>query len=151
MRNPKYRAWDKVKKEWIVIGFSLIGEVTVFDMLKMHKVEAGRTSLEALNDIENTEFSGLREKKDGKEIYEGDYIKSIYRNGWWQGVIVWHKYKLIARIISHGYMSGICLENSTDENGEEFNYYDLEMIASEELKIIGNIFETPKPLIQVKA
>ena len=39
MRDYKFRAFDKVKKEMICIGFHIIGEVTVFGSLQEYVVE----------------------------------------------------------------------------------------------------------------
>lgn len=64
MRDLKFRAWDKVKKEWVMVGFHIIGEVTVFDMLNGYRMQD-------FNNIEITQFTG-RVDNNGMDIYEGD-------------------------------------------------------------------------------
>ena len=38
-RTLEFRAWDKEKGIWIAEGFSIIGEFTVFDMLKGYSIK----------------------------------------------------------------------------------------------------------------
>ncbi len=70
MRVLLFRAWDKEKKKWLWPYpelFSIIGEVTVFDMLKPH-------SIQDYNNIVITQYIG-QEDKNNIKICDGDIIK----------------------------------------------------------------------------
>lgn len=68
-REIKFRAWDKLSKQWIPggYGFHVLGEALLIGGLFQNM------PLEMLNDIELMQFTGLRDK-NGKEIYEGDIL-----------------------------------------------------------------------------
>jgi len=73
MKIKKYIDWDNKKKKWIFpLPFSIIGEVTVFDMLKQY-------SIKDFDNIEITEFTGMADKND-KDIYEKDIVRFEGKN-----------------------------------------------------------------------
>lgn len=73
MNNLLFRAYDLKKKEWIYPypePFHIIGEVTVFEMLKPY-------SIKNYNDIEITQYIGHKDKNE-KMIFVGDIILHTY-------------------------------------------------------------------------
>ncbi len=114
-RHIHYSAWDIVKKEWITKEFHIIGEVTVFDMIKQYRIEN-------FNDIAIIEGTGIKDSK-GIEIYEGDIIK----------------YSKIVKIVKwNDHRSGFYLY----DKGEKLSRFPLHREEAKDfIIIIGNFFE----------
>ena len=123
-RVLKFRAWDNREKEWVSVGFHIFGETTLFDMIGLYCLEnkgKDEDSLERLNEIEVTQFTGLHDKS-GKEIYEGDILEHEYESEY--GPIL-HTDKVIYH---GGAFYPICEKPET------------------EFKVIGNIYQNPELL-----
>ncbi len=68
-RNIRFRAWSQKKAKFLVEGFHIIGETTLFDLLGQYRVEE-------LDDPIITEWTGFVDLK-GVKVYEGDIIQSV--------------------------------------------------------------------------
>lgn len=130
MREIKFRAWDKKLKEMVGVGFHVIGEYTMFDIIEQHCYETKEdgTTLERLTDIEITQYVGRKDKNE-VDIYEGDIIQveshgiklSKFR-------VYWCEYSLAFKKIR--------------DDGETFALDSYQM----SLTVIGNIYENPELL-----
>jgi len=131
MREIKFRAWDKKKKMMETIGltFARNGELASIKAWHYQDVD-GHYRIYLPSEVNLVQYTGLRDK-NGKEIYEGDVVKETfprdksdpaYDSYGDEGVVEWHE--------------GIGAWSW--EHGEEWG-----MIDSQDVKIIGNIYENP--------
>lgn len=122
MREFKFRAWDKEKAAWVSVGFSIIGEVTVFDMLKGY-------SIENFKNIEIMAFTGLKDVK-GRDVYEGDIVSRPYHDD--------KDDETIRALVK--WNSTFCgFEPFFDQGPELYNNW-----ALMDFEVIGNIYQTPE-------
>lgn len=139
-RENKYRAWDKVKKEFIdfnKIGFLEDGSMWYLQGLDEYENETDPPYFEDDDTWVLLQFTGLKDK-NGVEIYEGDVIASQNkdRDNWYVShhEVVWHDTGFMGKQICSG--SYIGLDYWTrGENG---------------YVVIGNIYENPDLLEETK-
>ncbi len=134
-RPHKFRAFDKEKKEWLwpyPEGFNIIGEVTVFDLLKQYRI----------SDYKNlviVQFIGLLDKKE-REIYNGDIVK-LFTYGKNDPrkiqLIEWHKDTCRFIVKKRG------------DSGMEPLYFDATHSFLDRCEVIGDIYQNPE-MIGVK-
>ena len=125
MREIKFRAWDKYKKEMIMPN--TIGcEIIFIDETGDFGVGRFDCNEDWYDDIEIMQYTGLKDK-NGKDIYEGDIVK--YKDEILQ--VYW--YKEFCKF----------LINRTT-NGATNGYEMFTLRCSEEVEVIGNIYENPE-------
>jgi|APSaa5957512493_1039668.scaffolds.fasta_scaffold00751_4 uncharacterized phage protein (TIGR01671 family) len=117
MFNPKFRLWNKVKKDWEVKDFHLIGETVLLQGFP----------LGMLNDLEINQFTGLKDK-NGVEIYEEDIVSPIFINSSiTAGTVIFDDGSfLVKQIGAEGY---------TDLLSDSIR---------SDIEVIGNIYENPE-------
>ena len=93
MRKHLFRAWDKENKKWLwpYEGFSVIGEVTVFNLFNQNNIKDinnivivestglyDSTLWKDLTELERTRWtrSHMPSEWRGKMIFEGDLVKT---------------------------------------------------------------------------
>lgn len=130
-RVIKFRAWDKkASKMRVVWDIGWKGWDHPDEVLNYVKVEDNGTNDLLENEVELMQFTGLHDK-NGKEIYEGDYVGGI-----WDGYIAYcDKQKSLQLFFSFG-----CAGCEGD-----VHWYDL-IEDDGKLEVIGNIYENPELL-----
>ena len=138
----KFRLWDSLKKEMFFEGFHVFGEVTMFNAIGTHAYETKgeRTSLERYNDFHIMQFTGCKDK-NGKDIYEGDFLKYHFVNYAYDEIDNPKEPKWIEK------MSYVIRQNrSWWVKGEGFGWEGEDLWNWELSEVIGNVFANPELL-----
>lgn len=128
MREHMFRAWDKKNKCWYGEGdpnnltfydFHIFGECTLICP----------PMAEDLQHLEITQYTGLKDK-NGTNIYEGDFVKTIYHDGM----------PHIGEIYFQPTRLNWSVKKSPYTNQDLFVY----SIPGCSIEVIGNIYESPE-------
>ena len=133
-REIKFRAWDKITKQLVYLNKSTFVNYEVDDknigfeltLDGLGKESNQKTWLRKPKDYVLQQFTGLKDK-NGREIYEGDILKSVTKNIY---SIEFNYGKFI--------LNGNYCDEMYDFNCSE--YRDGQN-SSERFEIVGNIFE----------
>lgn len=139
----KFRAWNKLSNEMKdVISLNInyefpdcsnvILETNTFDNIKTHNNAI--TCANGLNNVVLMQCTGLKDK-NGKLIYEGDILGGIYGN-----LYIHYCDRCKQFQLKSNYYGCMACEG-------DIHWYELiESEDENELEVIGNIYENPKPL-----
>ena len=129
MREIKFRAWNKQKKEMMkVSSISLENkEISVKDFGTYHFFR--------IKDTELMQYIGLKDKNN-KEIYEGDIV--LVKPG---GTSTW--YKTVVKFKEGAFIASLI-------DGEDYIYIFNRGFDSNDFEIIGNIYKNKKLLEENK-
>ena len=128
MRDIKFRVWDKETKHMHICGEDVHDTITFEDETNKayyYNLQNGCGSLREDSDYILMQYTGLKDK-NGKEIYEGDIVKSYYYIANEDGT---EGERHVVKLIN--YDKTLCK-------------YNIDMF--ENLEIIGNIYDNPELL-----
>ena len=122
MRESKFRCWDGKKMVWDGKPFYIIGETTMFDLLKQYPIAD-------YNDLVLMQFTGLLDKS-GKEIYEGDVVRH-------------HDYSSGACLTMPQYTRDSVIEWDDSRPGYSLPGLGWQ-IDGKKCEVVGNVYENPE-------
>ncbi len=150
-RIIKFRAWDTENKKMLPDSGMYFEEVTMLSesMDNMMKIKKSINFKEKfLADLQKKyplmQFTGLLDK-NGKEIYEGDILRSKENDEVWRvdEIVPLHRHSHVTNI---GYFSGKKKYNLRENPAGRYDNMEDWMSWPEMYEIIGNIYETPELL-----
>jgi len=126
MREIKFCTWNKITKKF--------GNILAidFDNQIVYTESEGNFGYWKLEEVELMQFTGLHDK-NGKEIYEGDIVKSKETFGEYPE----NFFDAMEVVFEYG---KFCVK------GEYFGYEGEGLISLESCEVIGNIHENPELL-----
>ena len=132
-REIKFRAWDKVEKAFVVpLDFCITGMGQLLLTKSNELISFGEFKEIADDRYLVMQYTGLKDKS-GREIYEGDIIKFIY------------KYRILNAEV---YFCEILYEWRLKKQfliGEKITM-PFSLLIESDFEIIGNIYENPELL-----
>ena len=145
MRELKFRAWDRVSRQWLEPypkGFSLLGETTCFDLIgeQLKELRPDKTTVELIGDVDIVQYTEIKDK-NGKEVYENDIV-GLANPDTLEGLQIFG-------VIRNGVFHYDCGEPGCGVwilgwYIKCVRHEDISIEESDELEVIGNIYENPE-------
>lgn len=135
----RFRVWDRKTKKFISIGFHLLGEVTMFNVIDEYVFETkneNEPSLTRYDDLVENQFIGIQDR-NGHDIYEGDIIRFNTTEGTTLTHQIWFSKELLCFMVGPIPYSKL---------------YDSAFIQPSKLEcdVIGNVYQNPELLKQIE-
>ena len=130
MREIKFRTWDKVNKKFIYCSDYWLGN-------------SNNTLYDELKELDWEQYTGLKDK-NGKEIYEGDIIKTEYDINHSIGIGV---VKMIDACWNISFRKGRLPVDPTTQCLRNQDYLKMFLpVIGSKMEVIGNIYENQELL-----
>lgn len=150
-RVIKFRAWDPDREKMMypmVLNWWQDEGTPAFKSEFVDCEAPHECTSKYLYEVEMMQYTGLRDK-NGKEIYEGDILRQVYRaeTGSYDDRMSFEGHHIGSVVITAS--KGVCMKNplcysiETDETNRSNQYKG---VAGYRCEVIGNIYENPELL-----